>query len=140
MNKSFYSGMCNSLRVSVCLCACVCVRPSVPVSVPPPRGASFVRPSRGLPRAWFPTEPKRRGRFLRPQTPTSRREYGPRPQKLSLADMATEENRSDPQPPPRGRKKPPLAPRQVSPRAGGHILPGRRGTSDRRPAPAAPGV
>lgn len=58
----------------------VCVRPSVPVSVPPPRGASFVRPSPGLPRAWFPTEPKRRGgRFLRPQTPTSRREYGPDP-------------------------------------------------------------
>lgn len=131
-----YSGMCNSLGVSVCLCVCPSVRPCLSLDLgvrlsfallggcPGPGSHQNLRGGgvscvHGHPPAAANAAPDPRN-F--PWLTWPRRKTAPT---LSLHPEA-------------GRNL--LSPPGKAPREPAATFPGRRGTSDRRPAPAAPRV
>lgn len=103
---------------------------SVPLSWPSTSGC-VLRPSRGLPRAWFPTEPKRGGSVFGVHTrhPPAAANTAPHPRNFPSPTGRRRKTATTLSLHPEARKQPPLAPRQRYQRAGGPILRATRDVS-----------
>lgn len=90
-----------------------------------------MRPSRGLPRAWFPTEPKRGGGVFGVHTrhPPAAANTAPHPRNFPSPTGQRRKTATTLSLHPEARKQPPLAPRQCYQRAGGPILRATRDVS-----------